>query len=116
MNPKESRIALFVALSGVAICISALAWFMFVISDNRLDLSADQPVRDHYVAVGHFYGQGFIVGFFLCLCLAVTAVALSSWIEHRRAERGQDPVRGVRHHVVNAVSRFSAGPESRKSD
>jgi hypothetical protein len=84
---RRSWTVAITALAGVGVCTAALIHFLLTILYNKLPWSPDQPVRDHYLAVGNSYSQGFIVGFFLCFSLAVLAVAVASMKERHRAAR-----------------------------
>jgi uncharacterized membrane protein YidH (DUF202 family) len=84
---KNAWIALLLALVGVGLSVAAVGNFLMTMSRNRLQWTEDSTFRDHYLAVGSYYVQGFVVGFVLCFCLAIAAVALSSWIQNRRAAR-----------------------------
>jgi hypothetical protein len=79
VKPEHTWKAALVALAGAGICLTAITHFLLTIRYNRLPWSPGQHARDHYLAVGHSYTQGFIVGFFLCLSLAVAAAAVAAW-------------------------------------
>jgi hypothetical protein len=80
MIGKENRWTALIALAGVGACFAALIHFLLTILYNRLPWpEAERAIRDHYLAVGNSYSQGFVVGFFLCFSLAVLAVVLAGW-------------------------------------
>jgi hypothetical protein len=83
------RIVLGIAASGAAYCVYLLVGFVGVIANNRLPWEGTAFTRDHYLAVGQAYSNGFAVGFFLCFCLAVMAFVVGSWYEQRVREKAQ---------------------------
>jgi hypothetical protein len=87
LKSKDRRVAVLVALAGVGLCCAAMLHFVLVIFNNALPWKPEQSVRDHYVAVGNSYAQGFIVGFFLCFFLSLAAVALATWVATGREAR-----------------------------
>lgn len=84
MRPRAG-FAMLMSIGCAGVCMIAVAHFVFRLFNNQLSWAPTSAVRDHYTAVGHYYVQGFIVGFFLCFSLAVAAVAAANWIEHKRA-------------------------------
>jgi hypothetical protein len=72
-----------VAVAVAATCVAAVGHFLHTIFYNRLPFPGEHVVRDHYLAVGNSYSQGFVVGFFLCLSLAMLAVSLAGLREAR---------------------------------
>ena len=95
---RDSKVWLFVvvSLTGAGLCLAAVAHFILTIWRNELPWTEDSDVRDHYLAVGDSYTQGFIVGFLLCFCLAVAAVALAKAFEQlRRSRRGSGATVGT---------------------
>ena len=86
MIGKDSRVTALVALAGVGACCAALIHFLLTILYNRLPWpEAERAVRDHYLAVGNSYSQGFVVGFFLSFSLAVLALTFVGWRTQRRS-------------------------------
>ena len=86
MIGKDTRVTALVAMAGVGACVAALVHFLLTIMYNRLPWpETARAARDHYLAVGNSYSQGFIVGFFLSFSLAVLAILLVGWRAERRA-------------------------------
>ena len=61
--------AILLAVVGAGVCLIALFGFLSTVNQNNLAWQADQSIREHYLAVGDSYSQGFTVGFFLCFFL-----------------------------------------------
>ena len=74
-----------VPIAGVVVCLIAVLSFVLTIVQNLLPWSPTQSIRDHYLAVGQSYSQGFMAGFFLCLFLMLAGVVVSG-LHHRRPE------------------------------
>jgi ABC-type Fe3+ transport system permease subunit len=87
-------LAILVAIAGIGICLAAVAGFLFTVGHNELPWRSDQGVREHYVAVGRSYSQGFVVGFFLCFFLTVIAVSVAALLERRRDRVTAESTRG----------------------
>ena len=82
MKNDNRVLTLIVALAGIGVCATALTGFLVVIRTNNLPALSPNAIRDHYLAVGQSYSQGFLVGFFLCFFMVLAAYAAG-----RRAER-----------------------------
>ena len=97
MSRDSSRwIAILLAVAGTGICVTSLVSFVVTIVQNDLPWSPGQTIREHYIAVGESYSQGFTVGFFLCFSLIVLAVSAAALVERRRrvlraTNRGVEP-------------------------
>jgi ABC-type Fe3+ transport system permease subunit len=76
--------AILLAVAGAGLCMVALIGFVATIVQNNLPWSPDQGIRDHYLAVGQSYSQGFTIGFFLCFFLTLIAVSVAALVQHRR--------------------------------
>jgi H+/Cl- antiporter ClcA len=87
MSSRDRRIAIVLAVIGLAASLSLAAGFIGTVINNTLPWHPDLSAREHYQAVGDSYSQGFTVGFFLCFSLALAAVALGTWVQQRRTER-----------------------------
>jgi hypothetical protein len=61
------------------------------IRNNFLPWYPGLPARDHYIAVGRSYSQGFGAGFFLCFFLMLIAAAVGSWVHERRNRDREQP-------------------------
>jgi len=79
---RTRQISLAVATLGAGYCLYMLVGFLQIIAGNRLPWEgSDSFTREHYLAVGEAYSRGFVVGFFLCFCLAVIAFIVGNWYE-----------------------------------
>jgi len=75
--------AVLLAVVGAGVCLVALIGFLSTVNQNNLIWQSDLSIREHYLAVGDSYGQGFTVGFFLCFFLTLIAVCARSLLEQR---------------------------------
>ena len=90
---RNDHLAIVIALGGVGLCLVALVHFLLKVSNNNLPWHGESAAREHYLAVGQSYTQGFVVGFFLCFSLAVAAVLISSYFgRKRKARRALDQI------------------------
>jgi hypothetical protein len=83
-------VGVLVAIVGVAVCLAGLLGFLLGILRNTLPWHPEQSVREHYLAVGRSFSEGFTVGFFLCFFLILAVVA--AWPRAMRASREDQPV------------------------
>ena len=84
----SSKVCLALAAAGAAFCSVKLIGFIRTIQQNRLEWEGTaQFTREHYIAVGRAYNQGFVVGFFLCFSLVLIAIIVGTWYEKARDER-----------------------------
>ena len=92
---RECWILLVLAIAGTGVCLAALIGFVVTVMNNNLDWRPGQTMRDYYVAIGHSYGDGFLVGFFLCFFLSLAATAVAAGRNRKRSlpQRSEpDPV------------------------
>jgi len=80
---KLHPIILF-AIAGTGACLILLFRFLLLIVNNRLPWAPSDGIRQHYVAVGNSFSQGFSVGFFLCFFLSLASVGLADWLRGAR--------------------------------
>ena len=85
MTTRDARIAILLAIAGIGVCLAGLLAFVINVANNTLPWTHPQSMREHYLAVGQSYSQGFFIGFFLCFFLTLVALAVWNRIEHRRA-------------------------------
>jgi len=76
-------VAILLSVVGAGVCLVALVGFLSTMNQNNLSWNADQSIREHYLAVGESYSQGFTVGFFLCFFLILIAVSVRSLLDQR---------------------------------
>lgn len=76
--------------TGVAVSMAGIAGFVLGILQNTLPWSPEGGIREHYVAVGDSFSQGFLAGFFLCFFLSLIAIAVASMVEARRRMRVEE--------------------------
>jgi hypothetical protein len=87
MKPFPRRVALGLAVPGVVVCLLAVARFLFKISKGNLPWEPGQSFRDHALAVGRAFGDGFATGFFFCFFLMLAAIAIGTWFDQRQAQK-----------------------------
>lgn len=87
MNSRHRRMALILAVPGIAACVFAIAAFLLDFLHNRLLWDTAVSRRAQYNALGQAFSRGFVSGFFLCFFLMMIAVSVGTWYEQRRAQR-----------------------------
>ncbi len=87
MNSRHRRMALILAIPGIAACLFATVAFLLDYDHNRLPWDRLQSHRAQYVALGQAFTRGFVAGFFLCFFLMLVAVAAGTWFDLRRQQR-----------------------------
>ena len=95
---SRARLLLLTSVAGAGFCASAILGFVVTIMNNSLPWSPEQGPREHYIAVGKSFSQGFSVGFFLCFFLTLAAYAIGVQLERSRQEparSGPVPIRGI---------------------
>ena len=83
MGSWNRWVAVLLAVAGAAVCLVAVIGFLTTVNHNNLSWQVDQSIREHYLAVGDSYSQGFTVGFFLCFFLTLIAVSARSLLQQR---------------------------------
>ena len=87
LNRKSRALTLIVAIAGAGLCLLSLVTFLVTILNNTIPWHPNQSIREHYLAIGRSYGDGFLVGFFLCFFLVMIAVGIDRRVVARsRAE------------------------------
>ena len=84
-KPLQRIAGALLGLGGIVACSLMLRSFMVRLWENRLPWGAGSTTRDHYLAVGDAYGDGFTTGFFACLSLMLLGSSIVAWIAQRRA-------------------------------
>jgi hypothetical protein len=88
---RDRRIALYVAVPGLVVCLAVIQGFVLRVFHGELPWTSSHGTRDHYLAIGKAYSEGFAAGFFLCFFLTLLAVGISEWLA-RRKERDDVPI------------------------
>ena len=78
---------MIVGMAGALACTGLLLRFILAYRDNDLGWRKGISPPEFYDALGRHYGQGFLAGFFLCLCLMLVGAGLQSY----RAQRSGKP-------------------------
>lgn len=98
MTVRERWIAIVLATIGGGMCLVSLGTFIVTIRNNFLPWYPGLSARDHYIAVGRSYGQGFGAGFFICFFLMLAAAAVGSWVHERRSRSRLQPAHRIGVH------------------
>jgi hypothetical protein len=83
------RVALVVAVPGLVACLAFIQGFVLRVLHGDLPWNRASGARDHYLAVGSAYSEGFGAGFFLCFFLVLFAVGILGWLDRRPAREDQ---------------------------
>ena len=87
MTRRHSWISLLIAIPGALVCVLAIVGFVWRILTNQLPFHNALSASEHYQAVGHAYGDGFLAGFFFAFFLTLVAFAISALVAQRRKVR-----------------------------
>ncbi|MBZ5640546.1 MAG: hypothetical protein LAO51_17555 [Acidobacteriia bacterium] len=87
MNSRHRRIALILAIPGIAACVLAIAAFLLDFLHNRLPWVGEESHRAQYLVLGRVFTRGFVAGFFLCFFLMLVAFSVGTWFDQRREQR-----------------------------
>src|SRR4029453_12946784 len=79
MTRRGELAAILVGAAGALACGAFIVRFVLAYRDNMLGWKQGMTPPEFYDALGRHYGQGFLAGFFLCLCLMVVGVGLQSY-------------------------------------
>jgi len=80
MTKRQRVFSILIGVPGAAASVLALSGFMLRVLRNQLPVPQAPTRQAFYQMVG-----GFLHGFSLCFFLVLLAVAVSSWVEQRRA-------------------------------
>lgn len=73
--------------------------FLWTIFSNNLPWNPDISARDYYLEIGNAYGDGFIMGFFLCFFLVLGVVTVGTMLGFI-PERGKiEPDKSTERHL-----------------
>ena len=87
MIRRHRRMAVILAIPGIAACLFAIVTFLRDFLYNRIPWRPLLSHRDVYMAMGGAFRQGFVAGFFLCFFLTMTALAVGTWFEQRKGQQ-----------------------------
>ena len=100
MRVRDRWITLIVAFVGMTVCLIGVVGFIWSVSSNNLPWDPNKPAREYYLEVGSAYGDGFIMGFFLCFFLVLAALAIGAWLgyvqDHSQKDEPESTNRGLR--------------------
>jgi len=85
MKFRNHWTTLFLAAVGVAVCLVGVGGFLWAVFTNNLGWVPNQSARAYYLEVGSAFGDGFIMGFFLCFFLVLGVVTLGTLLGFVRA-------------------------------
>ena len=78
---------MIVGAAGAFACAGLIARFLRAYQNTDLGWKKNMAPPEFYDALGRHYGQGFLAGFFLCVCLMLVGAGLQSY----RAQRQHKP-------------------------
>jgi hypothetical protein len=87
MTRRGEVAAMVVGAAGALTCTALIVRFLLAYRDNMLGWKQGMTPPEFYDALGRHYGQGFLAGFFLCLCLMLLGAGLQSY----RGPRSREP-------------------------
>jgi hypothetical protein len=87
MTRRGEVTAIVGGAAGALTCTALIVRFLLAYRDNMLGWKQGMSPPEFYDALGRHYGQGFLAGFFLCLCLMLLGAGLQSY----RGLRSRDP-------------------------
>ena len=90
MSRRDRWMLFSMATFGLLLCLGGVAAFFLTMINNTLPWYHAATAPEHYRAVGRSYGQGFTIGFFLCLSLALVAVSLAAKAGDRASEASEE--------------------------
>jgi hypothetical protein len=91
MKIRARRVALVVAVPGLVVCLVVILGFFLRVLHGKLPWDGTSGTRDHYLAVGSAYSEGFGAGFFLCFFLILLAVGIVGVLD-RHPAREEQPI------------------------
>ena len=80
-----------IAATGATVTATLILTFVLGIVQNSLPFGADWTVREHYLAIGDSFSQGFMAGFFLCFFLSLVALAVGPRDRERPNDATEEP-------------------------
>ena len=78
MKTRRPWLILSLAIAGIGVCALGLGGFIWSVFSNNLPWEPNQSARDYYLEIGNAFGDGFVIGFFMCFFLVLGVLTMGN--------------------------------------